>query len=198
MSETAPEAQPRSSGGNVFTRKVGPLSLWVWMLIALVLAGVYYLYKKNSANSANSSTANAASGNSPGGVDASLVPQFINQTYNQTEPPVAPNITVNNTIPTDNDNPPPVDNDQPPPRPTTKPPSPKQPQGRPTAPFEPIFNGSYTVKKGETLQQVATKFHISREQLAHANGLGTGAGLRTGQKLRVPVPAPAGKPNKAI
>ena len=35
----------------------------------------------------------------PGGVDASLVPQFINQVYDQDQPPQAPNVTVNNQIP---------------------------------------------------------------------------------------------------
>jgi len=56
----------------------------------------------------------------------------------------------------------------------------------------------YKVQKGETLDSLAKKFGISRVDLAHANGLGTGAGLRTGQTLKVPAPAPAGKPNKAL
>lgn len=115
-----PPAQPSGGGGNVFTRKVGPLSMWVWMLIALVLAIAYYLYKKNSTSASNSSTANAAAGNAPGGVDSSLVPQFINQDYIQETPPSAPNITVNNTLPT----PPP-----PAPPPTTTPPPPPNPGG---------------------------------------------------------------------
>lgn len=61
----------------------------------------------------------------------------------------------------------------------------------------PIFNGTYKVKKGQTLAQIATQFGITREQLAHANGLGTGAGLRDGQVLHVPNPAPKGKPGPA-
>lgn len=191
MSESAPERS--GGGGNVLTRKIGPLPMWGWAAIILGVVLLYsYRQKSNQAQQA------ATSVNSPGGVDASLVPQFINQEYDNTAPPAAPNVTVNNQIPS-----PPPDVDVNPggpmsPPPSTKPPSPKPPTPRPTAPFEPIFNGTYTVKKGETLQQVATKFHISREQLAHANGLGTGAGLRTGQKLKVPVPAPGGKPNKAI
>jgi hypothetical protein len=103
MSQMQPEAQPES--GNVFTRKIGPLPMWAWMAIALVLALIFYLYSKNKAASAaqNSGTAStgAASGgvNSPGGVDASLVPQFVNQNYENSTPPAAPNVTVNNTIP---------------------------------------------------------------------------------------------------
>lgn len=194
MSEQAPERS--SSGGNVFTRKIGPLSMWVWMLIALILAIVYYLYKKNSSSSANTA-ATAAAGNAPGGVDSSLVPQFINQTYVNSEPPVAPNVTVNNTVPLP---PPPLPggNTNVPAPPSTTPTTPKsQPPTPAKPPTEPIFNGTYRVKAGQTLQDVASQFGITREQLAHANGLGTGAGLRTGQVLRVPNPAPAGKPNKA-
>jgi LysM repeat protein len=172
--------------------------MWAWMAIVLVLVVAYSLYKKNK----TASTATAAtSANTPGGVDASLVPQFINQTYTNETPPAAPNVTVNNNIPAP-PTPPPTTNPggptQPlPPPPTTTPTSPKPPAPRPTAPFEPIFNGSYTVKKGQTLQMVAQQFGITREQLAHANGLGTGAGLRDGQVLRVPNPAPGGKPNPA-
>lgn len=98
MSESAPERS--SGGGNVFTRKMGPLPLWGWMAIVAGLALVYSLYKKNQAGSTNTMSANQASANSPGGVDASLVPQFINQEYVNTSPPAAPNVTVNNTIPT--------------------------------------------------------------------------------------------------
>jgi LysM repeat protein len=191
MSEPSPE---RSSGGNVLTRKIGILPMWGWAAIILGVVLLYSYRKKSQSN-----TAAQAAANTPGGVDASLVPQFINQEYVNTTPPAAPNVTVNNTIPN-----PPEDVDMPPgpvetpPPPTSIPPSPKPQPHRTNPPFEPIFNGTYTVKKGETLQQIATKFHISREQLAHANGLGTGAGLRTGQRIKVPIPAPAGRPNKAI
>ena len=61
----------------------------------------------------------------------------------------------------------------------------------------PIFNKTYIVKKGETLNSIAKSLGISRVDLAHANGLGTGAGLRTGQTLKVPSPAPGGTPNPA-
>jgi hypothetical protein len=129
MSESAPE---RSSGGNAFTRKVGPLPLWGWMAIIAVVAFAYSYYKKSKAtSSAGTSTASTTtavgSNNTPGGVDSSLVPQFINQTYNQETPPAAPNVTVNNTLPA-----PPVGGTQPSPTPaptqttTVKPPSVKQ------------------------------------------------------------------------
>lgn len=95
MSEQPTAPAPR--GGNVFTRKLGPLPMWVWMLIVLVVAVGYYLLRKNAGGSAQSqANAQQAAGNTPGGVDASLVPQFVNQTYTNVQPPASPNVTVNN------------------------------------------------------------------------------------------------------
>ncbi len=87
MSESVPESG--SGRNNVFTRKVGPLPMWAWMAIALVLAIVYYLYKKKSAAAATGAASGTAA-NTPGGVDASLVPQFVNQTYVNNTPPAVP------------------------------------------------------------------------------------------------------------
>ncbi len=95
-------AEP-SGNSNVFTRKVGPLPMWTWMGIALVLAIAYYLYKKHSSAGASQATGSGSTSgtaaNTPGGVDASLVPQFVNQTYVNGTPPAAPSVTVNNTVP---------------------------------------------------------------------------------------------------
>lgn len=84
MSETAPERP----SGNVLTRKVGPLPMWGWMGIVLLVALIYYVFKKNKSSASTTSTAS----NAAGGVDSSLVPQFINQTYVNGTPPTAPNL----------------------------------------------------------------------------------------------------------
>jgi PASTA domain len=99
MSETAPE-RPSGGGGSVFTRKVGPLSMWMWMLIALLLAIGYYLLRKNkSSTSATASSANpAGTGGSAGTTDQSLVPQFVNQTYVDSSPPAAPAVNFPSTL----------------------------------------------------------------------------------------------------
>jgi len=96
MSESAPE---RSAGGSAFKRKVGPLPLWGWMAIIGALAVFYALYSKQKAAAANAQSANSSTVDSPGGVDSSLVPQFVNQVYTQSTPPPAPNITVNTPPP---------------------------------------------------------------------------------------------------
>jgi hypothetical protein len=111
MSEQAPEAQPRKAGGgSTFTRKMGPLPLWAWMGVGLAVVLVYANWQKSKqgASTGLGSSAGATGVNSPGGVDASLVPQFINQTYESETPPAAPNITVNNTVPTPVTKPPPA------------------------------------------------------------------------------------------
>jgi LysM repeat protein len=180
------EVKPRSSGGNPLTRKMGPLPMWGWLAIGLVLALVYRFISKSKTSSTTTgagSTTGATSVNTPGGVDASLVPQFVNQTYTDVTPPQSP--TINVTIPPT----------PPPGNVATTPPSSGAPGSSATQP--PIMNGKYVVKAGQSLAQVAALYGISRVDLAHANGLGTGAGLRTGQVLKVPSPAPGGKPGPA-
>ncbi len=98
---TMPDSEPRGGGGTGLTKKIGPLPMWGWMAIVAVLAIAYSYYKKSKSSTSTSSGtgAAAAAGQAAGGVDSSLVPQFINQTYNQETPPAAPNVTVNNTVP---------------------------------------------------------------------------------------------------
>lgn len=101
MSESAPERTGGGGGTNVFTRKIGPLPVWGWGAIVLLVAVFWSMYSKQkaAASSANSGTGGASTVDSPGGVDASLVPQFVNQVYTQNTPPPAPNITVNTPPP---------------------------------------------------------------------------------------------------
>lgn len=189
MSEQAPERAPaRARGGNVFTHRIGPLPMWIWVAVIGGVIVAWSLYK--SRTSGQSSTA-SSSGDT--GTPAADVPQFVNQTYTTVTPP-----TVNVTEPGGDDD----DEVQPPARvkfpiyhPPVKPPVKKPPAKK--SPVPPIFNAVYVVRKGETLNSIAAKFKVTRVALAHANGLGTGAGLRTGQKLKVPNPAGYGKPNKA-
>lgn len=182
MSEAAPE---RARGGNVFTHKLGPLPMWVWVAIAgaAILGWAYY---KNKTSAASSGTAADTTGTS-----ASDVPQFVNQTYTTVQAPAVQ----------DEQEPPPSGVQPVPAIPAAYiPPVPKPPGTRPAVPAAhqpPIFNATYIVRKGETLNSVAAKFRITRVELAHANGLGTGAGLRTGQRIKVPAPPGTGTPNKA-
>jgi LysM repeat protein len=186
---------PSSSGGNVFTRKLGPLPTWGWMGIALAVALVYYFYSKNKSSSTTAQT--SATNNTPGGVDSSLVPQFVNQTYVNGSPPAAPNITnntnsndtnSNNTAPTGNTST--VNNVTP-------------PVNKPAPPAQQVHYVKYTVKAGDTLQSLSKKYGVTVEQIASAPGnvyvsgevpgnkkvgqqLGTGAGLKTGMTLNIP------------
>ena len=71
-----PAPAPRKE--NVFTRKIGPLPMWGWVLIAVGLIGIYYLWSRNSQSQAAT------------GTNASQVPQFVNQVYTSGVPPTAP------------------------------------------------------------------------------------------------------------
>jgi len=71
----APAAPARSSGGNVFARKLGPLPMWAWMGVALAVALAYYLWKKDKSTTA-----------------AGSATQFVNQTYVNSAPPSAPGV----------------------------------------------------------------------------------------------------------
>lgn len=195
MSQMQPEVQPQS--GNVFTRKIGPLPMWAWMGIALALAIVYYLYKKHESNSSSStSTAQNSSVNTPGGVDASLVPQFVNQVYNQETPPVAPNVTVNNNIPAGSTSSGTTGG--------TPPNNTPKPVGKTTQPAKKTTYKTITVQPGQTLQSLAAQYHTTPDAIADVPGnvyvagevpgnkkvgqqLGSGAGLKTGMKLKIPI-----------
>lgn len=76
-------AAAAQGGGNLITRKLGPLPTWAWLLIATGLFGAYYLIERNKAKTAAAATA------SPSTTAASNVPDYVFQNYNQM-PPVTP------------------------------------------------------------------------------------------------------------
>lgn len=89
MSEMQTESG--GGGGNVFMRKIGPLPMWGWMGIALLLAFGFYLLEKHKSGATSSQSGQSPNTvNTPGGVDSSLVPQFVNQTYTDVTPPASP------------------------------------------------------------------------------------------------------------
>lgn len=203
MSEQIPERS--GGGGNVFTRKIGPLPMWGWMGIALLLAVFYYLYKKNQGNNAQAQTAAPTDT-----TDQSLVPQFVNQTYVQETPPPAPNVTVNNQIEPE---------EVPPPRPPIRP-RPIQPVNFPPTPanippapagtkpkvvtvtvgkFPSGVGGSPAAQEGSfgkgtaawnsTLWGIATHYHVKGgyQTLAKLNHIKNPSLIYPGQKILVPV-----------
>jgi nucleoid-associated protein YgaU len=180
MSEAAPEPGGRGGGGigGTLGRKAGPLPVWGWLVILTVAAAGYYLWKNRG--SASSSAVTGTGSVTP----ASSVPDYVSQTtVNLTEPP-EPGTTGDG-----GGGKPPAGKP-----PARKPPA-RRPGGKPPArkpggggDTDPVFSGSYTVKPGDTLKKLAEKYGVDLTDLAHANGLGTGAGLRTGQVLKVPGP----------
>lgn len=82
---TAPNPKG-SSGGNTFSRKVGPLPMWAWLLIGVALLVVVYTWKKNQ-------TANTSSSTDATTTSSDQIPQYVNQTYVQNFPPGTPSTT---------------------------------------------------------------------------------------------------------
>lgn len=90
------DAKPSGGGaGNLFTRKLGPLPMWAWMGVGLGVALAFTSWTKNKKAAAAAAagpntagvlpTTQTASGSTP----SSLIPQFVNQVYNQESPPTA-------------------------------------------------------------------------------------------------------------
>jgi len=65
------------------------MPVWAWLGVAIGGGVIFFMWNKNK--QASSQTASAST-NTPGGVDASLVPQFVNQTYVNGTPPGAPSM----------------------------------------------------------------------------------------------------------
>jgi LysM repeat protein len=183
MSETAPEAAPRSGGaGGMLTRKVGPLPVWGWLAALTALALGYWLLKGKGSGSSSGSATGTDTGTTPAGD----VPDYVSQTTVNVSTPAEPGQTGNGTGTTAA---PPTTKTTPPPVKATTPPASAAPAKTAAKSAQPpVMSGSYTVKAGDTLDSLAEKFGISRVDLAHANGLGTGAGLKTGEVLHVPGP----------
>lgn len=149
-----PPQQSRSSSGGFFTRKMGPLPVWGWAAIVFGLILIYSLYKGNKSKQAQS----ASTVNQPGGVDASLVPQFINQTYDNDQPPTAPNVTINNQVPL-------------PPTTVERPPPVRHPEPMPaTISGEP---GSYTTGLPGGLNEWTSNGRYSLNTIAKSHGMTT-------------------------
>lgn len=154
MTTPNPPAQESTGGGSAFSRKIGPLPMWGWMGVVLAVGLAYYFYKKSKSNTAATPTGTGGTStvNSPGGVDASLVPQFVNQTYVQGTPPPAPdvnNITVN---------PPPTSL----PNPTPAAPEPNTISGAP---------GSYTTGLGTGFNEWTSTGKYSLATIAKSHGM---------------------------
>lgn len=88
MSEMPAEVPPRrSTGGGIkgtFTNRIGPLPMWVWLVIVAGILVAWRLYASRKANAQQAATSAADTSTA-----ASDVPQFVNQTFVSASPPTA-------------------------------------------------------------------------------------------------------------
>lgn len=142
-------SEPQEGGGGggtggTFSRPIGRFPLWVWMGLGLAGALVFSNWSKNkkaAAATANQGQAVPNTLTAAGSTSASLIPQFVNQVYDNPTPPVVnvtdtTPVTINNPAPAAPTPPPPVvQAPSPPPAPTPRPapppaPVPQAPQGQ--------------------------------------------------------------------
>lgn len=96
MSEAAPEQVPSSGGGgNPLTRKLGPMPLWAWMLVAFTVALGYAYWRNRQSSSAAATSSGGSTGDTAASAD---IPQFVNQVYTNPTPPTQPNTPINVTL----------------------------------------------------------------------------------------------------
>ena len=180
-------APPEQGGGNFLTRKYGGIPGIVWLAGAAVAA--YFLFFRNKSSASGGASSSGGGGTSTTG-DISLQPGT--ETI-QVQPSGNPTTVTNPAPAGDDDENPGGPGHNPNPQPSPVPP--------PKTKIQSVTYTNYTVKKGETLASIAKKYGISVATLAHANTyvpgevpgdrkvgqrLGTGAGLKTGQILRIP------------
>lgn len=191
MSEPAPEPQPGQGGGggSFFSKKFLGIPAVIWLAGAAILA---YLYFKNQSSSSGSSgsgaTSSSGSGQSTTG-DITFTPGTSTVEVQGTNPTGGTTTQQNTTTTTNNSG-------TPNPQPT---PNPKPPTKSSSGSMKTI-----TVAKGGTLASIAKQYGIDVACLAHNNvyvtgevpgnkkvgqPLGTGAGLKTGQRLNIPTNA---------
>jgi LysM repeat protein len=196
-----PDTTQAPSRENVFTRKIGPLPMWLWVVIIAVPLLVYSLYKqKKSATTPSTTGTGTASTTS-----ASQVPQFVNQTYTTVIPPAAPTAAAvpgptgpvgDHTHTHDHDIHPAVPSPAPPqtPTPAPAPPAPGPAPAPPATPPAPAPVAQYfTVQpwssanvRNSTVDGIAAQFGLSESQLLAMNpGITNPNLIYAGQQIRV-------------
>jgi len=138
--------RPAGGGGNVFTRKVGPAPLWVWMLAGLGLALGYVAWRGNKQKQAAATTQDQTT--------TDQTPPFIIQNYTTVPPeqpgppgPAGPPGATGGTGPV-----------APPAKPPVGHPTPKPGPGKGKGSHKPL---AYRVKPGDTLTSIAEREHVA-------------------------------------
>lgn len=150
---------PATPSKDFLERKAGPLPVWAWGAIGLVLA---YLYSKYRAGKTATKTPAASTTPTPAGEPAAGAPYFVitdSPTYTGSAPVAPPTgTTPPSTTPPGTSGSPPT-NTPPPPITITGPSGPPPiPGGNAIAPASPSTKATYTVAAGDTLSKIAAKY----------------------------------------
>ncbi|MDA8319059.1 MAG: hypothetical protein M0030_04485 [Actinomycetota bacterium] len=163
---------------NLFTRHIGPLPMWGWLLIAGggILGYAFYSGSFSSSGSSSSGTTGAGQ-----------VPQFVNQVYTSGQPPTQPTVPAPAPIPVDHG---PGPGGGPP---VTGPPQwfGPRPGPGPKPPGKGGGGGNYLKSSGKyDLQGIAKGHGLTEKQLLQLNPQlrkysGTGKHIPRGTKVRL-------------
>lgn len=194
-----PEVAKDPTGeGKEKVPKPGKFSKYKWYIVggmAVIAVLVFYFVRKSNANASGSTSTTSGSTLDPAtaaALQSALQAQAAGSLSQQAATgPAGPAGATGPAGPAGPAGPP---GTKPPNVPPVNPGGPRQPSTQSTF-------SSYTVRAGDTLASIAARFGISVASLAHANvyvqgelpgnakvgqQLGTGAGLKTGQVLKVP------------
>jgi nucleoid-associated protein YgaU len=151
---------PATPSKDFLEQKAGPLPVWAWAAIGLVLA---YLYSKYRTSKTASSTTGAATTSTPAGEPSSGSPYFViedSPTFTHSSPVPTSTTTPPTTTPPGTTSTPPVSTSPPPPPVATSPPPVATSPPPPTSsnPASPTTKATYTVVAGDTLSKIAAKY----------------------------------------
>lgn len=162
-----PTAPTGGGGGNVFTRKLGPAPLWVWMLAGLGIALAISAIRGNRQKAAQAANAQPSAAGTGAGAGPSQVPPFIIQNFpgSGVPGPQGPAGATGPAGPTGAAGAPGA-----PAAPPVVPPAvPTPPQGTPPPPSAPREPLEYRVKPGDTLSSIAQRYGTSAQRLWQYN-----------------------------
>lgn len=166
----ADETPKKESSSDPLSKKIGPFSLWVWLVMgAGIAAALVYRYAKGGTSNTGGSISGTTS--------ESQIPQIVNETYSTTPVTVNSPVTVN----------------QPTPPPEHRAPSGPPANGKPVTELpkknKKNTGKTYTVQPGDNLYDIGKAYGVAWQTIYDANKSVIGGNpnlIKPGQHLKIP------------
>jgi hypothetical protein len=166
-------------GGNVLTRKIGPLPTWVWTAIVGGVIVLWALYQRSKSGSSSSGVDTAAA-------QASTTPPDVFMVSPNPTTPAGTGTDTTTTTGTQTTPP-----EQPAPTPTPTPTPGSSSTGPAPVPLKKVGTGKVRIGSSQDLYYLAKQLGVSYNALLKANPAlkkyeGTGKGIPSGTTINVP------------